>query len=296
MDRPKYLPFLGGQWRLAMSLKPLQLTDWIEIDAKFETELQLKEQLLAERYAEVFVSLPSSLPAQQEVLNLLVNHLCQYFPKHYYQQDRQLQNLSSEQSWDLAQLEIEPLELASRLVQEDLCLMELVGSDYVLTAASVCFPSRWELQPKLGEPLSQIHQRVPAYGEKLAHPVDQFFARLKTDSPVYRLNWSIVDSPELFLETPKFDARPNATITAANAGTELWLRVERQTLRRLPQSQAILFTIRTYIDPLASCCDSTTAPQLSSAIQQIPPAMQAYKSLAPIRDALLQYLEQVATR
>jgi dimethylamine monooxygenase subunit A len=306
MQRPQYLPFLDGQWRLAMNLKPLQLADWIEIDAEFERELELKSQLLEQRHADVFVSLPSSLPAQREVLDLLVNHLCEYFPERYRQHNDQLQNLSSEQVWEIVQPNHrspmqsgpEPLELASRLVQEDLCLMEQVeagsiNAPYMLTAASVCFPSRWELQPKLGKPLTQIHQPVPAYDQKLANPVDQFFARLKSNHPVYRLNWSIVDSPDLFLES-RFDTQPNPAITAANAGETLWLRVERQTLRRLPQTKAILFTIRTYINPLATCCDPATATQLNHAIQQIPTAMQAYKSLAPIREALLSYLETCA--
>jgi len=41
-----------------------------------------------------------------------------------------------------------------------------------------------------------------------------------------------------------------ATTCAAAAGNQLFLRVERETLTRMPATQAILFTIRTYITPL----------------------------------------------
>lgn len=39
-------------------------------------------------------------------------------------------------------------------------------------------------------------------------------------------------------------------ITPANAGERLCTRMERETLRRFPRSQAILFTIRTHMKPL----------------------------------------------
>lgn len=56
MSKPIYLPFADGQWRLAMGLKPLQLQDWIEIDADFADQLTLKTQLLAQRYSDVFAN------------------------------------------------------------------------------------------------------------------------------------------------------------------------------------------------------------------------------------------------
>jgi hypothetical protein len=39
-------------------------------------------------------------------------------------------------------------------------------------------------------------------------------------------------------------------VTVDNAGERLHLRVERQTLSRLPRSNAVLFTIRTYMNRL----------------------------------------------
>ena len=69
-----------------------------------------------------------------------------------------------------------------------------------------------------------------------------------------------------------------------NAGQRLHLRVERQTLSRLPKSNAVLFTIRTYMDPLSTfegrpdrvCCsgvfDSLAAADLMMpCIPRLPP-------------------------
>lgn len=291
MKKPVYLPFADGKWRMAMGLNPLQLPDWIEIDDDFAKELQLKNKLLQAQYAEVFGSLPGSEAAQQEVLELLLEHLSQYFPEYYHQQGDRLINQITGQIWTLADFTTNPLDLAGRLVQEDLCLMLPFDTEYILAAGSVCFPSRWRLSEKLGRPLVEIHAPVPGYPDKLEQPVNKFFQRLKPEYPGYRLNWSIADSPELFL-TPQTTAAISTDITSANAGDKLWVRIERQTLRRLARSHGILFTIRTYVHPLQTVVETPAmARNLAAIIQQIPPEMQAYKNIFPLRAVLLEYLE-----
>ncbi|MBD1869708.1 DUF3445 domain-containing protein [Leptolyngbya sp. FACHB-671] len=285
---PPYLPFADGQWRMVPGLRSLNLRTWIEIDEHFERELALKETLLQQRYAEVFASLPGSEPGQQEALDLLVTHLLEHFPQRYQREGDRLHNLATGQTWHLSDFKAAPLDLAGRLVQEDFCLMHSASEGYVLSAASVCFPSRWLLAEKIGRSMEQIHAPVPSYTEKLRSPVNRFFQQIRSDRPVWRLNWSIVDSPDLFLLQSQ-DAAPN--LNAANAGEKLWIRVERQTLRRLPQSRNILFTIRTYVHSLRVLeAEPTAARGLAAAIQQISPEMQQYKTLLPIREVLLNYL------
>jgi hypothetical protein len=86
MSKAVYLPFADGQWHLTMGLKPLQLSDWIEIDEHFAHQLTLKTQLLSQRYSDVFASISGSEEGQQEVLDLLLAHLLQYFPQYYQRQ------------------------------------------------------------------------------------------------------------------------------------------------------------------------------------------------------------------
>ncbi len=80
MTKPPYLPFADGQWHMNMGLKALNLQHWIEIDEHFADELALKDKLLKNHYSDVFASLPESQPSQQEVLDLLLNHLLEQFP------------------------------------------------------------------------------------------------------------------------------------------------------------------------------------------------------------------------
>lgn len=293
VSQSPYLPFMENQSHSAMGLKALSLEKWLEIDEEFIFHLQCKAQLLTNRYEDVFVALPGTQAAQEEVLQLLTEHLTTHFPEIYQPLDRGIYNLKTQESWGFGTFADAPLDLAGRLVQEDLCLLLPHERGYRLSAASVCFPLRWRLREKLGQPMGQIHQRVPDYTQKLEQPVDKVFARLREKFPGLRFNWSIVDSPDLFLEQDKLVTTFNAAITAENAGQALWLRVERQTLRRLPINQGILFTIRTHIYPLEQIAAMPqVARQLIQAVQSLQPAMQVYKNLLPFRDALLRYLHQ----
>jgi hypothetical protein len=185
---------------------------------------------------------------------------------------------------------VHPLETAARLVPEDLCLMRRTGTGYVLAAACVCFPSRWRLADKIGRTLGAIHGPVPGYADSLGGAVDRFFERIAADRPVWRLNWTIHDSPEPFQPVAAKRESP------ADLGRDVFLRVERQTLRRLPRSGDVLFTIRTYIRPLGEIAqDAEAARRLAAAIDNLPPAMRDYRSLTHFADALTAWLRERAS-
>ena len=146
----------------------------------------------------------------------------------------------------------DPLDIAGRLVQEDLCILQEVEGELRLTAGVLCFPNRWRLSDKLGRPMMAIHEPVPSYAERLGKPVDRFIGMLAPERPVWRLNWSLTDDPALFQPVGHGRRDTDPDITPENAGPRIFLRVERQTLRRLPRTGAVLFTIRTHQRPLES--------------------------------------------
>jgi hypothetical protein len=291
----RHRPFLDGPWRLAMGLKALDLAEWIEIDEHFEDQLAERRRLLDQRQGEVLGALPESAAGQAEVLELLLDHLPKIFPGHYRRTNGELANLVTGERFALAAWREAPLELAGRLVQEDLCLLQRGGPAYRLVAGVLCFPSHWRLADKLGRPLEVIHEPVPGFAAGLAVTVDRFFANLQVARPVWRVNWSLVDTPQLFLP-PEHRAERKA-IAAERAGEQLWLRVERQTLRRLPRSGDVLFGIRTHLAPLADVIDGPAAARaLAARVREMPPAMAAYKGIAAIRDPLMAWLDGRAGR
>lgn len=292
--KPLYTPF-ETPYRLSMGLIALKPDEWIEIDDDLAADLAEKRRLLAERHAQVFAALTGSEAGQREVLDLLAAHLTEHFPDLYRRDGRRLRVLPADADWDLDDAGLAPLDLAGRLVQEDLCLMEHDDAAWRLTAASLCFPTRWKLADKIGRPLDAIHGPVPDFADKLARPISRFFDRIKTDKPVWRLNWSLIDDPALFQPEGHGRGELDPTITAENAGERLWLRVERQTLRRLPATDAVLFTIRIHRWPLSRLADRPEAAgRLAQSITTMPPAMQRYKSLPVFGDAVKAYLEKYA--
>lgn len=290
---PTYLPFDGGKFRLTMGLKPLQDQDWFEFDDDFPTRLAAKRALLESRHSDVFRALPAAAEPAAELLAILGTHLPRFHPTLFRIKDGYLCNTATAESWNIAQPSLHPLDLAGRLVTEDLCLLQSAGDRHVLIAASLCAPARWRLAEKIGQPLSAIHDPVPGYEDALGQKVEHFFAALKPDRLVGRFNWGIADDPALFQPTAPPMLR---AANSAKVGQSLWLRVERQTLRRLPRTGAILFTIRTYVTRLDQAIQSRAAAQdLAAAIRDMPPAMQDYKRIAPYAAALLPWLDKQAT-
>jgi len=290
----RHRPFLEGPWRLAMGIKALDLAEWIEIDERFLDQLAERRRSLRERREEVVAALPEGRAGQEELLELLLEHLPRRYPEHYRRREGLIESRATGERFEIEAWAERPLELAGRLVQEDLCLMQRGEAGYRLVAAVLCFPAHWRLADKLGRPLQAIHEPVPSFRERLAAPVDRFFGNIRVERPVWRVNWSLVDTPTLFLP-PEHRGRPR-DIAAGRAGEELWLRTERQTLRRLPRSGDVVFGIHTRVDPLAEAIDSPEAARgLAARIREMPDPMARYKSILPIREPLLAWLDARAS-
>jgi hypothetical protein len=276
---------------MAMDLVPVPQAQWFEFDDRYFLEMAEKRDLLATARDHVFAAMPLSDDARKEALELIVTALTSHFPDWFSRQGTTLRNHLSQETWEVPS--IDPLELAGRLVQEDLCLIHNCDRGPVLTAATLCFPSRWRLNEKIGKPLSAVHEPVPLYADRLAGPVDRFMRHLKPDHIVSRLNWSLLDDPALFQPSGKWRIEAATEITPANAGSRVFLRVERQTLRRLPVSGAVLFGIKVHVYALERVIDGPErASELAEAVQALPEEIQHYKSILPFKQALLAWLEE----
>ena len=278
-----------------MGLVALQLKDWIEADEYFYDELKEKKQLLISNYPEVFASRPGSLPAQTEVLALVLKHMEKYCPGVLTIEEDEVILPKLKWKFRISDFEESPLDLCGRLVQEDLCLMAPGPDGYTLEAASLCFPARWRLMDKMGLPMSGIHKPVPDYSEKLSRPVDSFFNRIDVDRPVWRVNWSLTTDPTMFQPVRQKHSASELPITSKNAGDQVYMRCERQTLRRLPDTGWILFTIKTYLDKVSKLHKYPKETQnLSSLLRSSPTTLLSYKNINHFLEPLLVYLDELA--
>jgi hypothetical protein len=130
--------------------------------------------------------------------------------------------------------------------------------------------------------------------EYLGRSSSLLLERLKIGRPVWRVNWSIKATSRLN-HIPRFSCEEQQAyryFTGENIGEQCFLRIERQTLSRLPVTGAILFTIHTYQTSIAEVlCNVEHAHRMVGVIRTTPKEMLVYKSIEPYVDVLLNYIE-----
>ncbi|MCU1351071.1 MAG: hypothetical protein JWM05_280 [Acidimicrobiales bacterium] len=265
----------GPPW-LSMGLGRVADEHWLLPDEHRDAELDLRRRLLAERPADVFAARPGTEAAGAEVLTLVQRWFAAHRP---------------DLGFDPPPPGCHPLEAAGRATQEDLVLMVPHDGRHHLDAACLCFPSHWRLADKIGGSAQAIHGPVPRYDAELSTRVDRFLARLREGTISARRNWSVHESADLF--APVRPA-PSAPPTPEQVADALWLRSERQTLRRLPTTSAVLFTIRVQQAPLGVLAERPdVAARLAARLRAQPDELTDMNGLAPHRAAVLAWLDLV---
>ena len=298
-QKPLHFPFEDPPFRLSMGLLKIPEAEWFEIFDLQERAIQMaeKRKLLANNQDDVFISDPSAIMASTEVLNLMLEYLPSIRPELYSRGKDTIKlephTMFDGDDWstDLNTNKMHPLDLAARLVQEDLVIMfppEEKKPGWWLAAGSVAFPSRWSLKEKFGQTMDIIHAPVPFYKEQLQAPTNGFFDQMPVNERFSRRNWSLRQDG-----TEKMSDGPPNRITSVNAGEYLWLRVERQTLRKLKETGAILFTIRIHLRQLKHAVKfEGIANRMAKALSALSPEMQTYKQTDIFADSVQDYLNQ----
>lgn len=305
-----YFPF-GQQFNDKMGTHPLlENQRLIEVDEQYSNQLTLKRQLLTELPGYYFQALPGYEPAQWEALGLVLETMARFAPDsfslrqdgtHWRWQNHLLNEETTFIVGDTQSLPFAPLDWVGRQVQEDLILLS--GDDARLVAGQLCFGNDWSLDEKLGLPFWQIHAPIVPIVDPMLRAAQQLMERLPAGRSVWRLNWSVKISDQLdrtsrhkpALEQLLNDQLPE--LTPETIGDQLYIRIERQTLTRLPQSNAILFGIRTYQNLLAhEASDPERANRMAQVFITTPAAMLAYKSMTGFLPSLLTYLRAQSRR
>ncbi|MBY6189063.1 DUF3445 domain-containing protein [Microbulbifer agarilyticus] len=287
------LPFLKVPDIVHMGLNKLEPQAWITSCPTLPHYLNSKTAAYHRLGEKVYAQLPESLPVQRELVELLFRHLVQDHSRYVCTSSGTLcwRGDSGQLHWpgvESALASTSPLRHAGCWIADDVCLLLPGEGGYRLVAAYLAAPSYWRLEEKIGRPLNQIHAPVPGFQHKLAGQMARFFDHLKPEYPVWRSNWSVVDSPALL-------QRGEDTVSlqeAEGAGSEqsLYLRIERQSLRRLPDTGAVVFTIRVMTNPLEDLLAIEGGlSALAAAVAQMSPEEGRYKSLAPLLPSLQHF-------
>lgn len=294
MTPPRHTPYAGPSKPFTIGLGALDPKDWIEREPDLDRYLNEKRRLWAENAGLVFQAGPDTLDAQQETLDALVSHLLETQPDVFTNRGSVIR--VGQHEVDLDDKGLPPLAKAGFLIADDLVIMRKLEAGWSLVAAHLSFPSSWSLAEKYGHTMDEIHGPVPGFaaGTRNASLISRMFDNLNT--PVWRMNWSLNPNNELFLPKPKVGH--NQTLQAPYTPERIFLRIERQTLTKLPVSKDIVFTIRIHIDPLAALLNHPDAEKLgnnlASQVEELDEIRINYKGIAHNHRELVEIFRNFA--
>lgn len=303
-----YRPFRHGpKYNITMGLRTMNWDEWIELDNEFPKYHALKTQRILERGPKCSKTAPEAYDAALELLEELCSYLPERYPSLYQRLDVEkygftgMKNLLTNEVFNISErpLKEDPMQLAARTIQDDLALMiERPDGQYYLLAGSILLAGFWRLEDKFGMPLSEIHTSgdVPGYKTKLEKGMMNFFRRLQPHAPVLRNNYFIQVDDNLAwshsIGSEDAEGIGWATAHKSQIVDEHWFRSERQSLRRLPRTGAVAFTIRTYFVRVTEICSEPYVPgRLASAVRSWGDDVSRYKGRERYGDVLLEYLD-----
>lgn len=223
------LPMPPGDPFLRMGTRSIDEADWLLVDHATSSELALRAELIE---------------AHPEHVQLLAGH-----------EENLAEVLEQVEAFRGAPLETDlsvdgersGLAALAVTIPEDILLMVRNDEHWYLAGGVLLFPDQWTLPDKIGKSTAHIHEPTDGYHELLESTVDRFLDRLTPGRLFRRRNWFIHDDDTYFLNT-HVDQRH--LTNPADAAT-LWIRSERQTLRRLSRTNTIVFTVKTQFTPLS---------------------------------------------
>jgi hypothetical protein len=260
----KYFPINEEPFKAKLGLNLLNLSEWLERDENFAAHAELRKSLVANRRDEVLAVTPGNEDACFELFELV---------------GEKVPLIAKPASAAGA------LSILAGAVQEDFVILTK-GAEARVGAALVCFPSRWSLSSKIGKDSDGVHAPVPGF-HAIAKQTKAFLERIAEDKPMWRTNWTIHDSGELFC--PKADEHPPLSTEKVLGST--FFRCERQTLRRMPKTGQVVFTIRTYVTPMLEViADPVRRANLKKTLVSMPEDMANYKGMGAFKDSLIKAL------
>lgn len=278
---------------------------WFDIDEHYVTEMK-ERRLILEQDPKRCIVLPHMQQASWDFLEMVMTRYAADYPEHF-----KLTCQGKHWHWinhplnidvhfvfgDESSLAEHPFLFISRQFQGDVALLDQREGDLFMDAGMITAAADWSLNFNVGMSFKQWHAPVP----KLAHDLGvfdralKFLLNIQVDQPYRRLNWTMTVQPRLDTssETYHLWGHERGLVTAQNAGEMVHLRVELQMMPRLARSNALLFSIRTYLISLHDLSSHPIwAQRLYRVIRDLPEPIAKYKGIDEYREPLLQWLSQ----
>lgn len=306
-------PFRDEVYRYSTNVEPALTTQataagsWgdriIDVDAHYARELAMRAEIL-ERDASRSASSPHMRAAEWDALVYCLGQLAATYPEQMsLTRDGSrltwvngLQDLSVEATFgDDESLPGGPLAFLATQLQEDIALLDQREDALWLDAGVVTFAADWSMGFDTGMRFLEIHGPVPRVAEeKIITRAHQFLLRMQPNEAYRRTNWTMSIDGRLDTSTdiyPEWGPERVEIVDDPALPDRLCLRVEVQHLIRLPHSGAILFLIRSYLEPLSTLATVPGwAERIGGVLRELPDDMAEYKGIARYRHRAADWL------
>ncbi|KAI3405576.1 hypothetical protein KGF56_001594 [Candida oxycetoniae] len=320
----KSLPFKKGPYKLTMGIKRLDLQDWLLIEPGYLQRLTDKKNIINNSHPDypqgkdlrgsTFFVTQEAHSAICELYDIVMDYMSTKYPTCFEIDDKRLnvKNLITQKTYPLHSKALnDPVVLQEYLaetIEEDFIILlkdpkrenEENGKEYFFKAGVFAFAAGFNPKERFNKPLTYIHHPVPQYETKLKTSMNRYFSRMVPGQFITRSNWSIQTHNKLYTDDsnkghnlPKGYTQHAIDYNSVDF-SQVHYRSERQVLTKLPKTQAIVFTIRTYLLPLAEIKKESreVRERLIGAIEGFTPDISAYKRADEWGSAVCQYLRE----
>ncbi|KAM3122256.1 hypothetical protein CJJ07_001571 [Candidozyma auris] len=317
----KSYPYKDKEYRMTMGISKLDIKEWLLIDNTYLDDLEEKRKILHNcnpkypkekdlRSSTLFES-PEADLAIREFYDTVLKYMCSKFPMYFKKDEKNILNTITGERLPLSgranHSRTELLEALTRTIQEDFIILlkdpsrkdEKYGDEYFFKGGVFAFAAGFDPINKFDKPLTSIHAPIPGYEEKLKKSMNRYFDRLAPCEIVLRSNFSIQTHEKFYVDDDnkgyhKDYLQPEKEFNF-DAANQIHYRSERQTLTKLPESGAIVFTIRTYLHPFSRFAEKypEDGKRLAGAIRGLPRDLANYKGAEKWGVAALSYLDQL---
>jgi len=238
--------------------------NWISLDSSYNKCITMRKNLLKTNGDNIIQYKNISESACRETFKYILAFILKKYPYVFnikcYNGKSYLCNKITKSNYRIDDLltcnPTRLLKIICNSIQEDINIIQKIGEEYCLTATLTTCPVGWDPKERIGETMEILHRDAPgwergkgAYAKGITSSLDKIVVG---EAIVKRANLFIFNTDKHFIleYNPSIPSAADIGNKAGFRYIDLYLRREYQTFIRLPESYAILFTVKTYMEPI----------------------------------------------
>ncbi|ODV87036.1 hypothetical protein CANARDRAFT_218995 [[Candida] arabinofermentans NRRL YB-2248] len=302
----KYMPFRYPH-NQTMSLCKMDMNYWGVIDHSYVEWQNDRRKIFDNFDAEKLKTSPFFKRLEEfndefiELMEFVVNHYTNRFPLLFTRNETNPRIIENKLTGELLDMDNDdPLAICVRISMEDFYVVQKNSKgEYMCIGTAVSYGGGgFPISPIVGEPMDTIHKPVPYYESKLKFSMNKWFDRFV--DPAERASWHIgwdegLHCTDIYPKSRELNHEELSKFATTIPFEDYKVRLERQTLMKLPKTKAILFANHPmFVDIANEAKDEPMVPSiLLKVMYEAPEDIIKFRHFDCIRDYLKPFLEKL---